>query len=525
MLRRFLIAACMALGLGFLPLSIALPSHVQNAVLIAPTAPPRPPEVRHYLRPVPLTAATTVLAYPAPPVMARAAMLVDLDDGKVLYSKNPDEPLPMASTTKITTAAVVLQHAHLSAMVRTSRAAATIGESTMSLRQGEVLSVKDLLYGMLLNSGNDAAIALAEYVGGTQARFVGMMNALARELHMRHTHYATPHGLDAPGHYTSARDLATITMYALRDPTFRRIVRTEYYHIPKTKHNFEHYLGNINKALYWYPGVDGVKPGDTDRAGLCLVVSARRNGHHVLAVLLHTPNLVTDLRNLLNMGTRDFAWVPSIFAIDQPASSLSGGTGTGAWTYYFGAGHYIRGRFLTYFRSRGGLNALGYPRTEQITEHGRAVQYFQGGELELNPNGKVAALPLGRTLARRVIRAHLEDAAAVAAPLRSYYHRLAGGRVLGAPVTALVTDGDLPAQFFRYGEVALPSGGPTLVPVGDAALRLKGWLPASGAADSFPPSMTPNLELRYAPPAPKKGTHHAIIHSRKHRTAARATHR
>src|SRR5205823_3825579 len=134
---------------------------------------------------VPLSAATTVLAYPPPPIQARAAFLEDMQTGKVLFEQNADERLPMASTTKITTAVVALQRSRLTDLVTVSAPAASIGESTMALRRGERLSVLNLLYGLLLNSGNDAAIALAEHAAGSVQRFVAMMNQLARSLHMR----------------------------------------------------------------------------------------------------------------------------------------------------------------------------------------------------------------------------------------------------------------------------------------------------------------------------------------------------
>lgn len=469
------------------PVYRLLPERIGALAAPRPAAAPSPTVVPTP-RPTPviLDAATTVLAYPAPPIRARAAILVDERSGRVLAAKDPNERLPMASTTKITTAAVVLDHARLNAMVRASHAAVTVGESTMELQQGEVLSVRDLLYGLLLNSGNDAAVALAEYVGGTQRRFVAMMNALARRLHMHNTHYVTPHGLDTPGHYTSARDLATIALYAMRNATFRRIVATESYHIPRTRHNVEHWLGNINHVLYWYPGVNGVKPGDTDNAGLCQVVSATRNGRRVLAVLLNTPDLVIDIRNLLNMGTRDFAWVQSPLWTDAPSNALSGGRGASAWLYYEGAGHYIRGAFLAYFAAHGGLRTLGYPRTEEIPVNGRTVQYFQGSVLE-KAGGRVEPVAAGEELARA---ARLSTGSSrVAGALRAYVHLLGDAKVLGAPVTGLRDVHGVPIQFFRNGALALDAGVPRVVPVGDALLRLQGWFPSSGAADSFPPSM------------------------------------
>jgi D-alanyl-D-alanine carboxypeptidase len=482
------------------PTATAVPTRTPTPPPTArPTSPPTATPLPTLVPPPRLRAATTVLAYPGPPVLARAAYLVDMDTGKVLFRKNANQRLAMASTTKITTAILTLMHAHLGDMVTASKAAATIGETTMALRQGERLSVKDLLYGLLLNSGNDAAVALAEHVGGTQAHFVAMMNGLARKLHLTNTHYVTPHGLDARGHYTSAHDLATVALFAMRNPTFRQIVRTEYFHIPRTRHNLEHYLGNINKALYWYPGADGVKPGQTDNAGLCQVVSAYRNGHHVLAVVLNTPNLATDIRNLLNMGTHDFQWVPSIYAADSPATFQTGGRGAHRWRYYYGAGHYISGPFLAYFDAHGGINRLGLPRTEQIREGGRTVQYFQGGVLELDPHGhSVRADTIGPELARAVagMRA-LRGPHAILPGLRGYYHFVGGGKILGTPETGTVWVDGVRTEVFQHGALAQTPYGPRILPAGDAVLRLKGWLPASGAANYYPPSFDPELLSTY----------------------------
>jgi hypothetical protein len=422
--------------------------------------------------------------------MAKAAYLIDLDSGHVLFSKNARERLPMASTTKITTAIVVLQHSHLGDLAWVSKRAATIGESTMTLSRGERLTVEQLLYGLLLNSANDAAITLAEHVSGNEERFVALMNRLARKLHMRDTHYVSAHGLDAPGHYTSAHDLANISRYAMRNATFRRIVATIEYHIPKTKHNAEHWLASVNRVMYWFPGVDGVKPGDTDHAGLCQVVSAWRNGRHLLAVVLDTPNLVTDVRNLLDYGGRDFRWVQADVYWDGQSASLSG-NGTHHWQYYLGAGHYVRDLFLAYFQTHGGLTTLGYPRTETIDEDGLPVQYFQGGKLVFDPvHGTVYPEPLGAEFAGRLAPRAVRPPHRPDATFRKMYKRLGGRGVLGLPVTNKMWVHGTLVQFFQYGELARVNGAPMVVPIGDAALRTNGWLPATGASDAYPTDMT-----------------------------------
>ncbi len=444
-------------------------------------APPKPPIV------VP---SNPVLRYSSPPVLARAAYLLDLGTGRVLYAKNAGERLPMASTTKITTAVVTLQHARLNDLAWVSKRAATIGESTMTLARGERLTVRDLLYGLLLNSANDAAITLAEHVSGNEERFVVLMNRLARKLHMTNTHYVTAHGLDEPNHYTSAHDLAVIARYALRYPVFRQIVRTTSYYIPKTKHNAAHWLASVNHALYWFPGVDGVKPGDTDNAGLCQVISDWRNGHHLLLVLLNTPNLVTDMRNLLDFGAGDFQWVQSVAYWDTPFNGIAGGRGADRWVFYPGAGHYIRNQFLAYFNTHGGLRTLGYPRTDAILEHGRVVQYFQGAKLIFDPgHGSVYPADLGTQLARKLVPAALRRLRHPGHTFGGLYKRLGGTGVLGRPVTNKTWLRGTLVQFFQYGELASVNGVPLLVPVGDTVLHATHDLPATGTADVFPSTM------------------------------------
>ncbi|HEX8917537.1 MAG TPA: D-alanyl-D-alanine carboxypeptidase family protein, partial [Chloroflexota bacterium] len=510
-IRRLFIAACMAFIVNTLVLAqaelnfaaprpdglLALVSHQKSDAqpLMAYMPTPLPiPTIRP--APHPLTAADTVLRFAPPPILARAAYLIDQETGAVLYAKNPTMRLPMASTTKITTAVLALEHGGLDHLVRVSRNAASIGESTMGLRQGERVTVFQLLYGLLLNSGNDAAIALAEHVAGSEGRFVAQMNALAQTLGMTNTHYVTPHGLDAPNHFTSARDLATVAAYAMRDPLFRRIVATTSYYVPPTRHNSAHWLASVNKVIYWYPGVDGVKPGNTDAAGLCQVVSVSRDGHHLLAVLLNTPNLVTDIRNLFDFGLHDFRWVQGPAWWDTPAYSITGGRGSNQWIYYVGAGHYIRGPFLHYFHTHGGLITLGYPRTEALRLGGQRVQFFQGGELVADPGrGSVYPVPLGVLEAQTYLPFLRPRAgrASVARGFATLYKRLGGPGVLGLPVTPATNALGYPAQFFEYGELAHLRGGPILVASGDVELRLRGWLPAQGVTDTYSSSMTPVL--------------------------------
>lgn len=474
--------------------------HVPAPVVSTARAPER--HVARVVRAAPLTVATSTLHFPAPPIRARAAILLDMRTGAVLYRKDADARLPMASTTKITTALVTLRSGHLNDLARVSRRAASVGQSTMVLRRGERVRVRDLLYGLLLNSANDASIALAEHVAGSVPRFVARMNALARRLGMTHTHYVTPHGLDRPGHYTSARDLAMVARVAMRNPLFRRIVATPNYYIAPTRHNRAHWLANINYPLYWFPGVEGVKPGDTTRAGLCQVVAARRGGRELLAVLLNTPNLVTDVRTLLDFGSRDFSWVQAPAWWDQPTSFLTGGLGNAAWRYYSGAGHYVRGVFLRSYLRYGGLATLGLPRTEELRDGGKWVQFFQGGELAYLPRrGTVVPEPLGLDLARRWAgRPPATRPLRVARPFRRLYRSLGGRRVLGPPITRFTRSHGVRAQFFRSAALVQIGGAPSVMPLGDAELRLRGLLPVAGTGNVHPPTIAPAAAL-WARPA------------------------
>jgi D-alanyl-D-alanine carboxypeptidase (penicillin-binding protein 5/6) len=219
----------------------------------------------------------------APDLYIPSGML-DTDDGRELWARDANARRAMASTTKIMTAVVVLERAGLDDVVTVRKTDVKVGESGMGLRVGEQLTVRQLLEGMLIQSGNDAATALAVHVAGSVEGFVAMMNAKAASLDLVDTRYMNPHGLDVPGHYTSAADLNALSRYAMRDPEFRRIVR-----IVSTRAVTEHVthkLVNSNLMLRIYPGADGIKTGWTDEAGYCVIVSATRGGVSLVATVL-----------------------------------------------------------------------------------------------------------------------------------------------------------------------------------------------------------------------------------------------
>lgn len=244
-----------------------------------------------------------------PEIQGRSAVLMDALTGQVLWSKNPHQRLPQASTTKITTAILALERGNLKDMVRASKKAAEVGEAAIYLEEGETLTLEEMLYALMLRSANDAAVAIAEHIAGTEENFVALMNEKAQELGARDTHYANPHGLSAPNHYSSAYDLALIARYALQIPKFREIVATKERIIPWPGKPWDRFLVNNNRLLwgyYAYPGADGVKNGYTREAGQVLVASATREGRQLIAVVMDSPNMYREASLLLDYGFDHF---------------------------------------------------------------------------------------------------------------------------------------------------------------------------------------------------------------------------
>lgn len=228
-------------------------------------------------------------AAPPPAVDAAAWVLVDGATGEVLTADDPDLELPMASTTKVMTALVTLERSSLDELV-TVPPEAPIGGTSAGLVPGERLPVGDLLTGLLVASGNDAAVTLAAHVGGSQDGFVELMNDRARRLGLAHTAYANPHGLDAPGHHTSVSDLVSLARVAMRRPAFRRIVAQATATIPGPGGAGTRYLASRNTLLELDPSVDGIKTGTTDDAGHAIVAHARRDGVDLYAALIGAPS-------------------------------------------------------------------------------------------------------------------------------------------------------------------------------------------------------------------------------------------
>lgn len=219
-----------------------------------------------------------------PSLNSKAAIVIDRETGTVLYEKNAYTKRAMASTTKIMTAIITIESGKLNDMVEVSKKAATIGGSRLGLKIGDKISLKDLLYGLMLRSGNDAAVQIAEYLGGSVEGFANMMNQKAKELNLNNTHYVTPHGLDNPQHYTTAYELAVLTNYALNNKTFANIVNTKQCNI--NINGISKSLNNTNELLGVLNGVNGVKTGFTNNAGRCLVTSITRDDFSIICVVL-----------------------------------------------------------------------------------------------------------------------------------------------------------------------------------------------------------------------------------------------
>jgi D-alanyl-D-alanine carboxypeptidase len=252
--------------------------------------------------------AVPLLTTPAPPrhgrpsVTARSAILVNASTGAVLWQKRPHRRRPIASTTKIMTAAIVLERLRLARVVKIAPAVPRIPLVREGLRARERVPVWKLLDGLLIFSGNDDALALAVATAGSRRGFVALMNGKARQLGLHDTHFSSVSGVIDAGNYSSAWDLAALARYAMREPTFRRIVSTRIARVPWTAPTYRKVYVNKNALLGAYRGADGVKTGWTTIAGHCVVASAHRNGVRLIAVLLHARDPYHDARLLLNLG-------------------------------------------------------------------------------------------------------------------------------------------------------------------------------------------------------------------------------
>ena len=247
-------------------------------------------------------AITETAAASAPSVSARAAILIDAATGKILFEKNAYERLPMASTTKIMTSLLLAERGNLEETLVTTKQMVTVEGSSMGLRAGDTVSYHDLLYGMLLASGNDAANTTAIALGGSLQGFADMMNQKAAELSLTSTHFVTPSGLDDPEHYTTAYDLARLAAYAMENEDFKAAASSKTATLCYGNPPYKRTLSNHNKLLSRCEGVIGVKTGFTKKSGRCLVSCAEREGGRLVAVTLNAPDDWNDHEAMYDYG-------------------------------------------------------------------------------------------------------------------------------------------------------------------------------------------------------------------------------
>jgi len=246
-----------------------------------------------------------------PEISARASLIYDLTTNKVIYQKNVKEKHPMASLTKIMTSIIALENQDKDDKYKVTKKD-LIGEDSMGLSQGEILSLKELLYGLILHSGNDAAETLANNFPGSRKKFIEAMNNKVKALGLSDTNFTNPTGLEGDGsQYTTSYDLLVVTRYAILNfPLFNEVVSTFDYNIPQTKAHKAYFLENETNLLTSYSGVKGVKTGYTPEAGLCLVTYLDYGGHKIIGILLGSDNRRQEMKELLDYSLRSLGVEP-----------------------------------------------------------------------------------------------------------------------------------------------------------------------------------------------------------------------
>lgn len=237
-----------------------------------------------------------------PQTQAKAALLMDASSGRVLYAVNAHQRLSPASVTKIMTGLLVAEKGNLDEKITVSQTAADTPECSIWLEAGEKLTRKQLLYACMLNSANDAAVALAESAAGSESNFVELMNQRAQQLGMQDTHFGNCHGLETQGHYTTAYDLAVVSREALNHTIFRQVVSTKTKNIPWPGNDYDRLLINQNRLLYRYDDAIGIKTGYTKEAGNCVVGAAQKGSLELIAVAMNSPAVYQDLEQMLDYG-------------------------------------------------------------------------------------------------------------------------------------------------------------------------------------------------------------------------------
>lgn len=308
---------------------------------------------------------------------AKASALIDVESGRLLYSSHGDEPMRIASLTKIMTAIVAIEHGRLTDMVKVSKRAVGKEGSSIYLKLGEKMSLSNLLYGLMLRSGNDAATAIAEHVGGSEEGFVYLMNEKAAQIGLTNSHFMNPHGLDQEGHYSTANDLAKLTAYALKNEVFAEIVRTKVKSAPNPHEKWDYRWRNKNKMLSMYDGADGVKTGYTKKALRCLVSSATRNGQRLAAVTINDSDDWADHMKLLDWGYQHFP----LYTIASKGEEIAG------YPYIVGQSF----RYPLKSDEEGGI----HKKLVLIDPLSTAYRLGERGKLELFVNGqRVGSVPV-----------------------------------------------------------------------------------------------------------------------------------
>lgn len=239
---------------------------------------------------------------------AKSYMLLEATTGRVLSEKNSDQKLPMASTTKIMTCLLACELGDMKDVVTVGKESVGLDGTSIYLKDGETITLKDLCYGLMLNSGNDAAMAIAVHLGGSQEGFAELMNKRAKEIGANNTNFVTPNGLPNDDHYTTAHDLALIAAEAMQNELFTKIVGTKSLTLEADEDSPIRYLKSKNKILYQYDGGNGVKTGYTKAAGKCLVAGAKRDGMQLIAVVLNDYDMFNDCKKLLDYGFANYKW-------------------------------------------------------------------------------------------------------------------------------------------------------------------------------------------------------------------------
>lgn len=238
-------------------------------------------------------------------ISAESAILMEQSTGNILYEKNHTKQMKPASTTKILTALIALENCDMNEIVTVSSNAANTEGSSMYIEEGDKLTVENLLYGLMMNSGNDAATAIAEHISGSEEEFSKLMNETAKKIGALNSNFITPSGLDDEKHYTTAYDLALITSYAMNNEAFKNIVKTKT-KVVTTEAKIKKYLSNHNKLLSLFEGCNGVKTGFTKASGRTLVSSATRNDMQLISVTFNAPDDWNDHIAMLDYGFENF---------------------------------------------------------------------------------------------------------------------------------------------------------------------------------------------------------------------------